>query len=106
MCYGCTTSFIESAGTFIHRHILLIYGKPGTKQPSSVPQTKSRSQRIEQLKQMYRKGMGVEGDELMEPESDKGRESGDLTEAPDEVEKLLEWTNTLDEQMINQASPL
>lgn len=77
------------------------YGKSSTKCPVSKSETKSRAQRIEQLKQMYRQGMDINtGAGGRPPEhGPENRERG--MEVPDEVEKLLEWTNNLDERVLN-----
>ena len=67
---------------------------------------KSRTHRVEQLRQMYRKGMDVENTVPKESDLEGGeREAVTSGEPEDEVEKLLEWTNTLDEQVLT-ASPL
>lgn len=64
----------------------LKYGKLNNKHTVEV---KSRTQRIEQLKRMYKKGM-VERNDLTEDE-----------EVLEGVDQLVQWTQTLDEQLLN-----
>lgn len=72
-------------------------------------QIKSRAQRIEQLKQMYRRGMdtdaGVHGPSRARAREDEGgRESGEggreSGEEGEELDQLLQWTQNLDEQIL------
>ena len=91
-----------------------MYGKSNVKR--SVSQNKSRTQRIEQLKQMYRKGMDMNTPSASGREESGGGDGllrgGDSTgsgaQGPDEVEKLLEWTNALDfnEPLLTLTPPL
>lgn len=82
----------------VNQHVLLKYGKSNTK-PNSVLKTKSRSQRIEQLKQMYRRGMERNGSDKVK----EGEESGEVESGLEDVDQLLEWTQNLDEQVLNTA---
>lgn len=81
------------------RHVVLKYGKPNAKR-----RTVSRAQRIEQLKHMYRSGMEIDTGPcgMPEPREEReGEESRGEGEGTDEVDQLLQWTQNLDDQVLN-----
>ena len=81
------------------RHVLLKYGKSNTSKKSQA-QAKSRAQRIEQLKQMYKRGLDIDCADHGLPTDDV--RGGEVEQ--DEVDQLLQWTQDLDEQVLNRTS--
>ena len=79
------------------------YGKPTTKRKThTVSQDKSRAQRIEQLKQMYKRGMEIDtGPRGMSEREEEREESGVDGEGADEVDQILQWTQNLDDQVLS-----
>ena len=82
----------------MYRHVLLKYGKSNKK---SQAQAKSRAQRIEQLKQMYKRGLDIDDANQGLPNDHEVR-GGEVEQ--DEVDQLLQWTRDLDEQVLNRKS--
>lgn len=86
------------------RHVLLKYGKSRV----SAPQVKSRSQRVEKLKQMYKRGMDIDTaptntDQAVTREGEgEGEDSGE----EEQVDQLLKWTENLDEQVLSTTPVL
>lgn len=74
------------------------YGKSSVKRKTA-SQTKSRAQRIEQLKQIYRRGMDI--DSPCSVREDVAKERRGEGEELDDVDQLLQWTENLDEQVLN-----
>lgn len=85
---------------------MLKYGIPSAKRKThTVTQDKSRARRIEQLKQIYKRGMeidtGMSKARDMGEEREEGRVDG---ESGDEVDQLLQWTQNLDDQVLSTSS--
>lgn len=77
----------------MYRHVVLKYGRPGGG-PQQAQTNKSRTRkRIEQLKELYLKG---KADENQEGTASSGEDDH-------EVDQLLQWTQTLDDDQLLTA---